>query len=112
MKRQPVKKIYNVSVIIIIIGLLGVIVFREPEMIVKPDNEKVLRDSIALLQTTIDSSRFRQTRIQASYDSLLHLDPQILYRTHEKYKFIYSVATPTQLDSIIRTNWKTNLGHY
>lgn len=95
------------SLIVVIIVLLGVIYFRRPQVIVSSDREQVLKDSIALLQTKIDSSHARQDRIQRAYDSLLSIDPIIISKTRDKIKFIYSTATPDELDSIIRTNWKT-----
>lgn len=73
--------------------------------------ELLLRDSISILQKEIDASHKRQTQLQHSYDSMLTIEPQIIYKTREKIKFIYSDASTNQLDSIIRTNWKTNTGH-
>lgn len=70
-----------------------------------------LRDSISYLQKEIDASRLRQGQLQHAYDSMLLIEPQVIYKTREKIKFIYGDATPDQLDSIIRTNWKVNTGH-
>lgn len=68
--------------------------------------EKRLRDSISILQKEIDASHIRQDKLQHDYDSMLHVEPQIIYQTREKIKFIYTEATPNQLDSIIRTKSK------
>lgn len=91
----------------LILILSAVIIFRKPQVVVSSDKEKVLRDSLQLMQRQIDSSRVHQAKLQSSYDSLLTIDPQIQYRTREKIKFIFNTASPSELDSIIRTNWKT-----
>lgn len=95
------------AMLLIIIGLTVALFYKKPETIVKTNDEQRLRDSIALLQKQIDSSRVRQSRLQISYDSLLTVEPKVIYITREKIKFIFSDATPHQLDSIIRTKWKT-----
>lgn len=105
-------KIVFVVMIALILILLAIIIFRKPDVItVDNGHEKVLQDSLILMKNQVDSSHVRQTKIQNSYDSLLLIDPQVQYRTHEKIKIIYSTATPNQLDSIIRANWKTELRH-
>jgi len=70
-----------------------------------PKDDKVLQDSISLLLKQIDSSHIRQARLESNYNTLLNSDPKIIYSNHEKTKFIFNTASPTQLDSIIRTNW-------
>lgn len=96
-----------VSLLGIIIILLAIIFFRKPQVIEVTGKEQVLRDSLILLQRNIDSSHVRQEKLQKSFDSLLAIDPIIISKTRDKIKFIYSTATPDELDSIIRTNWKT-----
>ena len=96
-----------VSLLGIIIILLAIIFFRKPQVIEVIGKEQVLRDSISLLQRNLDSSHVRQDKLQKSFDSLLAIDPIIISKTRDKIKFIYSTATPDELDSIIRTNWKT-----
>ena len=98
--------------IIIIICLIAFIIFRKPEVIITSGKEQLLEDSIALLTKTINKSEIHQHILEEQYDSLLNLDPKIIIRTNEKIKFIYSTATPSELDSIIRTNWKTNLRYH
>ena len=66
------------------------------------------KDSISSLQKEIDLSRIRQSALQHSYDSMLLIEPTIIYRTNEKIKFIYFDASADELDSIIRSNWKIN----
>jgi hypothetical protein len=97
---------YSVMILIIII-LLAVIYFRKPDVTIQSDRERVLQDSIAVLQTKIDSSHARQDRLQRSFDSLVAIDPIVISKTRDKIKFIFSTATPDELDSIIRTTWKT-----
>ena len=98
--------------IMIIICLIAFIIFRKPEVIITSGKEQLLEDSIALLTKTINKSEIHQHILEEQYDSLLNLDPKIIIRTNEKIKFIYSTATPSELDSIIRTNWKTNLRYH
>jgi Cdc6-like AAA superfamily ATPase len=108
---QKTTRIFVVMTLVIM-ALLAIIIFRKPDTItIDNGHEKVLQDSLILMKNQVDSSHVRQTRIQNSYDSLLTIDPQVQYRTHEKIKIIYSTATPNQLDSIIRANWKTELRH-
>lgn len=98
--------------IIILVGLV-VLVFTmvyldKPEQVtVSPSKRELeLKDSVRMLQGKIDSSRARQARLEQAYDSLLKVEPTIIYETREKIKFIYTEATPDQLDSIIRTRSK------
>jgi hypothetical protein len=67
--------------------------------------------SIDSLQQEINLSRIKQSRLQKAYDSMKLIEPEVIYRTHEKVKFIYSDASTSELDSIIRSNWKTETGH-
>lgn len=95
--------------------LLGIILFLFMAYVFKdrPSTtsgyETILQDSIKSLNKQIELSNIVQIKLESEIDSLSHLDPQIIYRTKEKYKFIFSEATPNQLDSIIRSTWKTNL---
>lgn len=100
-----------VAMTLAIIALLAIIIFRQPTVTVVSGKEQIYKDSLALMQKEVDASHIRQAKLQGSYDSLLLIDPQVQYRTHEKIKIIYSTATPNQLDSIIRANWKTELRH-
>lgn len=91
----------------IILILAAIIIFRKPTMTVISGREKQIVDSLALLQSQLDSSEIRVTNLQRGYDSLNSLEPGVIYRTHDKVKFIFSDATPDDLDNIIRANWKT-----
>lgn len=107
MKNQEIIKLGFFLAIVTILVLAGILILREPKQVIINDNEKILKDSIVLMQRQIDSSHVYQIKLQSSYDSLLNVEPQIRYKTNEKIKFIYSTASPAQLDSIIRANWKT-----
>ena len=98
--------VFGVMCLVIII-LSAVLIFRKPEEVIITGKEQILKDSIALLQTNLDSSVSRETRLQKSYDSLMTLDPIIINRTRDKVQFILTDATPDELDSVIRTAWKT-----
>lgn len=95
-----------IGLLVIIIVLLAMIIFTPPAKVVVT-NDKIYKDSIAALQTKIDSSRVRQKKLEQAYDSLLAIDPPVIYRTHEKIKFILTDASPDELDIIIRSAWKT-----
>lgn len=110
-----IKKIETISAIILILGLgaLAIYNFNKDKVIDNSINSKEIRlqDSIIRLNREITMSHLKQVLLEKQYDSLLTLDPHVITRTNEKIKFIYSTATPDQLDSIIRTTWKTNLRH-
>jgi hypothetical protein len=67
-----------------------------------------LRDSLAILHHDISESHSRQLKLQSSFDSLQSVDQQVIYRTREKIKFIFNTSDPSILDSLIRSNWRTN----
>lgn len=95
-----------IAMILIIIGLSAVLIFRKPEVVIT-GREQILQDSLTLLQQNLDSSHVRQERLQRGYDSLVAIEPKIITKTRDKVQFIFTDATPDDLDSIIRTNWKT-----
>lgn len=97
---------YGILVTIIII-LSSVIVFRNQELETYKKGDKDLRDSISKLSVQIDSSHARQARLEAQIDILNHTEAKVISKTHEKIQFIYSTATPDELDSLIRSNWKS-----
>lgn len=85
---------------------MAVIIFRRPTVTTLGD-DKVYKDSITVLQAKIDSSRVRQQKLEKSYDSLVSLDQPVIYRTRDKIQYILTNATPDELDSVIRSTWKT-----
>jgi ATP-dependent 26S proteasome regulatory subunit len=98
--------IANLIFVIVIISLLAVIIFKPAKEQPAPSIQPYL-DSIKSLQTVIDASKIRQSKLQSSYDSLLNLEPIVIYKTREKVKFIFNTNDPDVLDSIIRSGWKT-----
>lgn len=97
---------FLISLMIILI-LSAIIIFRKPT-IIENSNDTAWKDSVTLLHKEIEKSHLRQIELQKAYDSLSSIEPHIITRTNDKIKFIYSTATPNDLDSIIRSNWKTN----
>ncbi len=97
---------YCVLVTIILV-LSALVVFRNRQVTDYASNEKALKDSISALSVEIDSSHARQERLERQLDGLSTIESQVIIKTHDKINFIYSVATPDELDSIIRSNWKT-----
>lgn len=96
-------------VFLVVLALLALFVFYKSgkKFVLFPDNEQTYRDSISALKAQIDSSKVRQEKLQKAYDSLSSVDPLIIYHTREKIKFILTDAGPNELDSIIRSAWKT-----
>ena len=103
--------IFISTLISIIILLLIIMLIYYPKSNQNVFDDSNLRDSIKLLQNQIDSSKIKQQILENQYDSLLALPPKIKYKTNEKIKFIYYDASPSDLDSIIRSNWKTGIRH-
>jgi K+-sensing histidine kinase KdpD len=97
---------YCVLVIIILV-LSALVVFRNSQVADYASEERALKDSILTLSVKIDSSHARQQRLERQLDGLSTIESQVITKTHDKINFIYSVATPDELDSIIRSNWKT-----
>lgn len=95
------------GLIIIIFGLIVTLLIINRYRVDEPKDEKRLQDSVNLLLKQLDSSHIRQARLESDYNTLLNRDPQIIYKNHEKTKFIFNTASPDQLDSIIRSVWKT-----
>ena len=98
---------FYLGFIIVIIVLIAIIIFKKPDIVTLENNDKLYKDSIALLQKQISNSESKIKVYQTKYDSVCNLEPKIVYRTHEKINFIITTATPDELDSIIRATWKT-----
>jgi len=106
---KPTKTAYVIGTLLLLVFLLLVyIIVKNPKLIFIGDKEKELRDSIVLLRSNVDSSLVRQIKIQHQYDSLLAIEPGVIYRNHETTKFVFNTASPNQLDSIIRATWSIN----
>lgn len=92
-----------VGAMVIIFGLILWIIFRKPEPGPTIDNTKQIRDSITLLTNQIDTEKAYTMKSKRIADSLLSLPPKltIIYREQKRFT---TVATISQLDSIIRAN--------
>jgi hypothetical protein len=95
-----------IFLVLIILILSGALLFRDKQLSAALDYEKSLRDSISTLSAEIDSSHVRQAKLQSKIDSLSSVETKVITTTHDKINFIYSTATPSDLDSIIRSAWK------
>jgi len=105
-KQSDNTKYYIIGTLLLLVFLLLLyIIVKNPKLIFIGDKEKELRDSIVLLRSNVDSSVVRQAKIQHQYDSLLLIEPGVIYSNHEKTKFIFNTASPDQLDSIIKSVW-------
>ena len=98
----------NYCILVTIILILSIImVFKNQAIDAYKHDDKALRDSISAFYIQIDSSHARQARLEAQINSVNNKEIQVISKTHEKIQFIYSSATPDELDSLIRSNWKT-----
>jgi hypothetical protein len=91
----------------IILTLSLIVLFRNNQVLDYMKTEKDLKDSISALSVEIDSSHARQARLERQLTGLSTIETQVIIKTHDKINFIYSNATPSELDSIIRSTWKT-----
>lgn len=96
----------GITIVAVILTVMIMYAQNENATVSFTSEEKRLRDSISILQKEIEASHIRQDKLQHDYDSMLHVEPQIIYETREKIKFVYTEASPSQLDSIIRTKSK------
>lgn len=97
---------YSVLLVIIVI-LTCLLIFRKPVEIITTQKEQIYKDSITLLQDLNKQSIERQEKLQTAYDSLSAIEPKVINITRDKIKYIYTDATIDELDTLIRTNWKT-----
>jgi len=103
------RNIFTLVLILLIVILAFVIIFRKPAVIDGENpQEQIWRDSLSLLQSQRDSSLAREAGIQARYDSLLTIDVKTIHHYHEKLIYVKS-ANIGQLDSVIRSSWRTDL---
>lgn len=103
--QKTIEHVAIFGLLVIVFGLIVTILVMNRYRVSSQANDTVLQDSVTLLMKQLDSSHIRQARLESDYNTLLNRDPQILYRNHEKTKFIFNTASPTQLDSIIRSVW-------
>lgn len=94
--------------LLIIVVQSAIIIFRKPNNNNTEINDQYLKDSIAVLQSKLDQSFARELILVKENDSLESIEQQVIYRTNEKIKFIFSTTDPNILDSIIRHGWRTH----
>jgi hypothetical protein len=81
-----------------------IIIFKKQELVsYLGDPNKPLYDSIDNLHKEIVDVHIELDNQHKKYDSLLGVDKGIIIKHDEKIKFIYSAASTSDLDSIIRT---------
>lgn len=98
---------FYIGFTVIILILLAIVIFRKPDVIIKEETNKSTKDYITLLEKQCKTSEVKVKNLEHQCDSLSSLEPKIEYRTNEKIKFILTIATPNELDSCIRANWKS-----
>lgn len=105
----------NILIVVLIIIMLieaALIIFRDRlSPYLDTSLEKQFRDSIAVMEKYRESSILREQSFQRKFDSLSNLETGVIYRRNDKIKFIYTNATPDELDNIIRSNWDTKRHH-
>lgn len=112
MSKQTVKKIIILIPWLIILILAGLYIFRKDVIIdYVGDPNKPLYDSIAKIQEEKVELKAAYDVIAKQYDSLLSKDVDIKIKYHDKIKFIYSDASISELDSIIRSRNKGKSRH-
>lgn len=97
---------------LLLLILAGFYIFRK-ETIVDfiGDPNKPLYDSINKLHDEIVEVHIQLDNEHKKYDSLLAVDDHIQIKYHDKIKFIYSTASISDLDSIIRAGYKSKSRH-
>lgn len=97
---------------LIIIILAGVYIFKK-DVIVDyiEDPNQPLYDSIAKIQAEKVELKAAYDVKAKQYDSLLNKDVEIKIKYRDKIKFIYSDASISELDSIIRARNKGKSRH-
>lgn len=102
---NPIKVI--IVLVILVLGEAAWIFFHDikqhPEI---ADNEKRMRDSIALGEAKYDSLNKVINYKDSKYDSLQQAKPPVEYRAYERIVYI-DKSTTSSLDKFIRTNWDT-----
>ncbi len=91
----------------LLLVLVGFYIFRKDTILdFIGDPNKPLYDSIGKLHEEIVEVHIQLDNEHKKYDSLLAVDDHIEIKYHDKIKFIYSTASISDLDSIIRTALK------
>ena len=92
--------------LLIIVVQSAIIIFKKPGYKNTEIKDQYLKDSINVLQSKLNQSIVRESKLVKENDSLESIEQQVIYRTNERTKFIFSTTDPNILDSIIRSGWK------
>ena len=96
-----------IVILLIIIVILSWKIINNPNEVTTELGDQNLKDSIAVLNDKLNKSFAKELELIKENDSLESIEQQVIYRTNEKIKFIFSTTDPSVLDSIIRAGWKT-----
>ena len=96
-----------IVILLIIIAILSWKIINNPNEVTTELGDQNLKDSIAVLNDKLNKSFAKELELIKENDSLESIEQQVIYRTNEKIKFIFSTTDPSVLDSIIRAGWKT-----
>jgi len=96
-----------IAILVLIIAILSWKLINNPVEVTTELGDQNLKDSIAVLNDKLNKSFVRELELVKENDSLESIEQQVIYRTNERIKFIFSTTDPSVLDSIIRAGWKT-----
>jgi hypothetical protein len=96
-----------ILILLITIAILSLKLINNRVEVTTELDDKNLKDSIAVLNDKLNKSFAKELELLKENDSLKSIEQQVIYRTNERIKFIFSTTDPSVLDSIIRAGWKT-----
>jgi hypothetical protein len=96
-----------IVILLIAIAILSLKLINNRVEVTTELDDKNLKDSIAVLNDKLNKSFAKELELIKENDSLKSIEQQVIYRTNERIKFIFSTTDPSVLDSIIRAGWKT-----
>jgi hypothetical protein len=96
-----------IVILLIVIAILSWKLINDSDEVTTELGDQNLKDSIAVLNDKLNKSFAKELELIKENDSLESIEQQVIYRTNEKIKFIFSTTDPSVLDSIIRAGWKT-----
>jgi hypothetical protein len=96
-----------IVILLIAIAILSLKLINNRVEVTTELDDKNLKDSIAVLNDKLNKSFAKELELLKENDSLKSIEQQVIYRTNERIKFIFSTTDPSVLDSIIRAGWKT-----
>jgi hypothetical protein len=96
-----------IVILLITIAILSWKLINNPVDVTTELGDQNLKDSIAVLNDKLNKSFAKELELIKENDSLKSIEQEVIYRTNERIKFIFSTTDPSVLDSIIRAGWKT-----